>query len=45
MGGRQVLLLPKRSAAQWAALRERIEAAARRAAGPATPSGAAPGDG
>ena len=37
--------LPERSAAQWAAFRERIEAAARRAAGRATPSGAAPGDG
>ena len=37
--------LPERSVAQWAAFRERIEAAARRAAGRATPSGAAPGDG
>lgn len=37
--------VPARSAAQWAAFRERIEAAARRAAGLATPSGAAPGDG
>ena len=30
---------------EWAAFRERIQAAARQAAGPATPSGAAPGDG
>jgi hypothetical protein len=37
--------LPDRSAAEWAAYRDRIEAAARRAAGPATPSGAGPGDG
>jgi hypothetical protein len=37
--------LPERSAAEWAAFRERIEVAARRAAGRATPSGAASGDG
>jgi hypothetical protein len=37
--------LPDRSAAEWAAYRDRIEAAARQAAGPATPSGAGPGDG
>jgi hypothetical protein len=37
--------LPERSAAEWAALRERIEAAARQAAGLPTPSGAPPGDG
>jgi uncharacterized protein DUF664 len=37
--------LPERSAAGWAAFRERIEAAARQAAGLPTPSGAPPGDG
>jgi hypothetical protein len=37
--------LPERSAAEWAAFRERIEAAARQAAGLPTPSGAPPGDG
>ena len=37
--------LPERSADEWAAFRERIEAAARQAAGSDTPSGAAPGDG
>ena len=37
--------LPERSAVEWAAFRERIEAAARQAAGLPTPSGAPPGDG
>jgi hypothetical protein len=37
--------LPERSAAGWAAFRERIEVAARQAAGLPTPSGAPPGDG
>ena len=37
--------LPDRGAAEWAAYRDRIEAAAREAAGSATPSGAGPGDG
>ena len=37
--------LPGREPGEWAAFRARIEAAARRAAGLATPSGAAPGDG
>jgi hypothetical protein len=37
--------LPERSATEWAAFRARIEAAARQAAGSATPSGAGAGDG
>jgi hypothetical protein len=37
--------LPERSTAEWAAFRERIEAAARQAAGLPTPSGATSGDG
>ena len=37
--------LPERSAEEWTAFRARIEAAARQAAGPSTPSGAAPGHG
>ena len=37
--------LPERTAEEWAAFRDRLEAAARQAAGTATPSGAAPGDG
>ena len=37
--------LPERTAEEWAAFRERVEAAARQAAGIAPPSGAAPGDG
>jgi Protein of unknown function (DUF664). len=37
--------LPERSAVEWAAFRERIEAAARQAAGLPAPSGAPPGDG
>ena len=41
----EVSNLPDRGAAEWAAYRARIEAAARQAAGLATPSGAGPGDG
>jgi hypothetical protein len=37
--------LPERTAEEWAAFRERIEAAARQAVGTPPPSGAAPGDG
>jgi hypothetical protein len=37
--------LPERTAEEWAAFRERVEAAARQAAGIPRPSGAAPGDG
>jgi hypothetical protein len=37
--------LPERTAEEWAAFRERVEAAARQAAGTPPPSGAAPGDG
>ena len=37
--------LPERGPEEWAAFRARIEAAARQAAGLATPSGAGPGDG
>jgi uncharacterized protein DUF664 len=37
--------LPERTAEEWAAFRERIEDAARQAAGLPTPSGAPPGDG
>jgi hypothetical protein len=37
--------LPERTAEEWAAFRERVEAAARRAAGTPPPSGAAPGHG
>jgi uncharacterized protein DUF664 len=45
VGGRRVLPLPERTAEEWAAFRDRVEAAARQAAGPPPPSGAAPGDG
>ena len=37
--------LPERTAEEWAAFRERVEAAARQAAGTTPPSGATPGDG
>ncbi len=37
--------LPERTAEEWAASRERVEVAARQAAGTVPPSGAAPGDG
>lgn len=37
--------LPERTAGEWSAFRDRVEAAARQVAGRATPSGAAPGDG
>ena len=37
--------LPERTAEEWAAFRERVEAAARQAAGTPPPSGAARGDG
>jgi hypothetical protein len=37
--------LPERTAQEWAAFRERLEAAARQAAGAPPSSGAAPGDG
>ncbi len=37
--------LPERTAEEWAAFRERVEAAAQLAAGITPPSGAAPGDG
>ena len=37
--------LPERTAEEWAAFRERVEVAARQAAGTVPPSGAAPGDG
>ncbi len=37
--------LPERTADEWAASRERVEVAARQAAGTVPPSGAAPGDG